>query len=49
MARPERMITPDEVRSVVQEGELVEDYPRRTNVVTAVYCLKLDSSSGAFT
>lgn len=27
MARPERMITPGEVRSVVFEGELIEDYP----------------------
>lgn len=27
MARPERMITPGEVRSVIFEGELVEDYP----------------------
>ena len=46
MARPERMITPDEVRSVVQEGALVEDYPEE---VTVVYCLELDSSSGVFT
>ena len=27
MARPERMITTSEVRSVVLEGELIEDYP----------------------
>ena len=27
MSRPERMITPNEVRSVVLEGELIEDYP----------------------
>ena len=27
MARPERMITTIEVRSVVREGELIEDYP----------------------
>ncbi len=27
MARPERMITPSEVRSVVLDGEVIEDYP----------------------
>jgi hypothetical protein len=27
MARPDRMITPAEVRSVVLTGELIEDYP----------------------
>ncbi|MBA3966592.1 MAG: DUF4258 domain-containing protein [Nitrospirales bacterium] len=27
MSRPERMITPQEVESVVMTGELVEDYP----------------------
>ena len=27
MSRPERMITADEVRHVVDDGELVEDYP----------------------
>ena len=27
MARPERMITPGEVRSVIDDGELIEDYP----------------------
>ena len=27
MARPERMITPTEVRMVVERGELIEDYP----------------------
>jgi len=27
MARPERMITPGEVRSVADEGEVIEDYP----------------------
>jgi hypothetical protein len=27
MARPDRMITASEVRSVIESGELVEDYP----------------------
>ena len=27
MARPERMITSSEVRTVVEQGELIEDYP----------------------
>jgi hypothetical protein len=27
MLRPDRMITPSEVRRVVEEGEVVEDYP----------------------
>ena len=27
MARPERMITPNEVRSVVLDGDVIEDYP----------------------
>lgn len=27
MARPERMITPAEVRAIVEQGELIEDYP----------------------
>jgi hypothetical protein len=27
MARPERMIATDEVRAVIERGELVEDYP----------------------
>ena len=27
MVRPERMITPNEVRLVVEEGDVIEDYP----------------------
>lgn len=27
MSRPERMITPGEVRAVVEQGDLIEDYP----------------------
>ena len=27
MSRPERMISPDEVRACVETGEVVEDYP----------------------
>ena len=27
MARPERLITPGEVRAAIEEGEIVEDYP----------------------
>ena len=27
MARPDRMISPDEVEAAVMQGELVEDYP----------------------
>ncbi len=27
MSRPERMTTPNEVRSVVLDGEVIEDYP----------------------
>lgn len=27
MARPDRMITPTEVRAVVLEGQVIEDYP----------------------
>ena len=27
MARPERMITTEEVRSVLERGEVIEDYP----------------------
>jgi hypothetical protein len=27
MARPERMITTEEVRTVIEHGEVVEDYP----------------------
>lgn len=27
MSRPDRMITPSEVRSVINEGEIIEDYP----------------------
>lgn len=27
MSRPERMITPAEVRAVVETGEVIEDYP----------------------
>jgi len=28
MARPERMMTPGEVRTIIEHGELIEDYPR---------------------
>jgi len=28
MSRPDRMITTDEVRSVIENGEIVEDYPK---------------------
>ena len=27
MARPDRMITPSEVRAVIMQGEIIEDYP----------------------
>jgi hypothetical protein len=27
MSRPQRMISPDEVKTVVKQGELIEDYP----------------------
>jgi len=27
MSRPDRMITPAEVRSVIMDGEIIEDYP----------------------
>jgi len=27
LSRPERMITPNEVRAVVETGEVIEDYP----------------------
>ena len=27
MARPDRMITPDEIRVVIMQGEVIEDYP----------------------
>jgi len=27
MSRPERMITPSEIRNVIQKGEIIEDYP----------------------
>ena len=27
MARPERMITPGEVRAIIERGEVIEDYP----------------------
>lgn len=27
MARPEGMITPGEIREIIQHGELIEDYP----------------------
>ena len=27
MSRPDRMITTDEVRSVIENGEIIEDYP----------------------
>ena len=27
MARPDRMITPDEIRAVIMRGEVIEDYP----------------------
>ena len=27
MARPERMITPSEVRAIIERGEVIEDYP----------------------
>ena len=30
MARPDRMITPDEIRTVIMQGELIEDYPDDT-------------------
>jgi len=28
MARPDRMITPNEIRAVIMQGELIEDYPK---------------------
>lgn len=28
MSRPDRMITPSEVRNIVKTGEVIEDYPR---------------------
>lgn len=28
MSRPERMITTDEVRSAIENGEIIEDYPK---------------------
>ena len=27
MARPDRMITPSEIRAVIMQGEVIEDYP----------------------
>ena len=27
MARPDRMITPSEIRTIIMQGELIEDYP----------------------
>ena len=27
MARPDRMITPGEVRAIIEHGEVIEDYP----------------------
>lgn len=43
MARPERMITPEEVESVVKKGELVEDYP---DDARGHSCLLLGSGEG---
>ena len=30
MARPDRMITSDEIRTVIMQGEAIEDYPEDT-------------------
>ena len=30
MARPDRMITPGEVRAIIEHGEVIEDYPEDT-------------------
>ncbi len=30
MSRPNRMITTDEVRSVIENGEIIEDYPENS-------------------
>lgn len=30
MSRPDRMITTDEVRSVIENGEIIEDYPENS-------------------
>ena len=30
MSRPERMITTNEVRSVIENGEIIEDYPENS-------------------
>jgi len=27
MSRPDRMISPEEVRNVIEQGEIIEDYP----------------------
>ena len=43
MARPDRLITPEEVERVVLEGDLVEDYP---DDVRGHSCLLLGSPRG---
>ena len=43
MARPDRMISTQEIRAVVESGEIVEDYPED---VRGRSCLVLGSASG---
>lgn len=44
MARPDRMISPAEVRSAVMNGEVIEDYPEDARGYS---CLILGSGEGA--
>jgi hypothetical protein len=44
MSRPDRMITPAEVRQVIDAGELIEDYPENARGHSA---LLLGQGSGA--
>ena len=43
MSRPDRMISPEEVRNVIEQGEIIEDYPddqRGQSCLIAYYSLE---------
>ncbi|MDL1980499.1 MAG: DUF4258 domain-containing protein [Deltaproteobacteria bacterium] len=39
MSRPVRMISPEEVRNVIEQGEIIEDYPYEKRNSSITYLL----------
>ena len=49
MARAERMITPTEIRTIVEHGELIEDYPEDARGHSCLRRIFLRGTSGSKT